>query len=270
MTEQVAFSGVKQTLVYTLYFRALDNRSQTPIVGDRWAAGVLRQIETAVRRSTMKARLGAAGRFTPLLRARRLDDWTRAFLTAHPDATVLHLACGLDSRTFRVGPPDGVRWYDLDYPDVIELRERLYPERGTGRYETIAASVTDPDWLERIPADGPVLVVAEGLLMYLTESELRRLLDRLTGHFRYGELAFDAISPAMSRSYKLFTWHLRDPRDIERWNPHLTLVEEVPVVSDFARIPFRSYRAAFRLMNMSSAGRNAMRLLRFRFDRRSG
>lgn len=100
-----------------------------PIVGDPWAADVLRQIKAAAFRSTVKARLGASGRFTPPLRARRLDDWTREFLTAHPGATVLHLACGLDSRAFRIDAPDGVHWYDLDHTDVIELRERVYPRR---------------------------------------------------------------------------------------------------------------------------------------------
>ena len=58
-------------------------------------------------------------------------------------------------------------------PDVIELRRRLYSDRDG--YQMIASSVTDPAWLECIPAHRP-LVVAEGLLMYLTEAEARQLL----------------------------------------------------------------------------------------------
>ena len=77
-------------------------------------------------------------------------------------STVLHLGCGLDSRVFRIDPPATVRWYDVDLPDVIDLRRRLYPERHD--YELIATSVTDLRWLDGIPADRPVLVVAEGLV----------------------------------------------------------------------------------------------------------
>src|SRR5690242_12400325 len=117
--------GVEKTLLYTLYFRALDQRSSAPIVGDTWAAGVLERIPSDQRGGLRTAKLGASGRFPPLLRARRLDDWTRDFLARHPDAAVLQLGCGLDSRAFRLDVPATARWYDLDFPAVIELRRRL-------------------------------------------------------------------------------------------------------------------------------------------------
>src|SRR5437588_1874194 len=101
-SENGQLSGVKETLLYTLYYRALDQRSKDPIVGDTWAAGVLDRIAADHRKGLLTAKLGASGRFTPLLRARRLDDWAREFLARHPDATVLHLGCGLDSRAFRL------------------------------------------------------------------------------------------------------------------------------------------------------------------------
>jgi hypothetical protein len=102
---------------------------------------------------------------------------------------------------------------------------------------------------------------------YLTEAELVGLLGRLTGRFPTGELAFDAISPLQARTSKLFRWTLGDPHELERWEPRLTLVELVPVTADFARIPFRAYRAAFRLMNRVAAMRDANRLLRYRIGR---
>jgi O-methyltransferase involved in polyketide biosynthesis len=82
---------------------------------------------------------------------------------------VLHLGCGLDSRVFRIDPPYTVRWYDIDMPDGIKLLRRLYPERHD--YTLVGSSVTDFHWLDEIPADRPVLVVAEGLVQYLSEKE---------------------------------------------------------------------------------------------------
>ena len=262
-SEKSQLSGVRETLLYTLYYRVLDQRSKAPIVGDTWAADVLDRIRADNRKGLWTAKLGASGRFPPLLRARRLDDWTREFLAHQPDATVLHLGCGLDSRAFRLDVPETVRWYDLDFPDVIELRRRLYPERAG--YRLLASSVTDPGWLDEIPVDRPSLTIAEGVLPYLTEADVRQLLVRLTERLPSGELIFDGVAGPTARMSKLFQWRLGDPREIEGWTPRLALVDVVPVVADFERIPYRGYRANFHLMNKIQAMRNAMRLLRYRF-----
>ncbi|GAA2848207.1 hypothetical protein GCM10020220_042160 [Nonomuraea rubra] len=65
---------------------------------------------------------------------------------------VLHLGCGLDARVYRIDPPATVDWYDLDYPTVIELRERFLPPRE--HYTLIASSVTDPAGWTASPASG--------------------------------------------------------------------------------------------------------------------
>ncbi|MBP1702265.1 MAG: uncharacterized protein H6Q38_1372 [Chloroflexi bacterium] len=81
---------------------------------------------------------------------------------------MLHLGCGQDSRFWRVDSGE-VDWYDLDLTPVIELRRRFYPE--PERYHLIASSVTDLDWMAMVTANGrPALVVAEGVLMYLSEA----------------------------------------------------------------------------------------------------
>ena len=74
---------------------------------------------------------------------------------------MLHVGCGLDARVYRLDPGAGVRWYDVDYPEVIGLRERVYP--AGANYRMLSASVTDPSWLAEIPADRPVLFLGEGL-----------------------------------------------------------------------------------------------------------
>lgn len=262
-TDQGRLSGVKETLLYTLVFRAMDQRAKVPIVGDPWAAGVLDRVAAGNRKGVRTAKLGASGRFTPLLRAKRLDDWTLDFLGRHPDAVVVHLGCGLDSRAFRLEVPDTVRWYDLDFPEVVELRRGLYPERPG--YRLLASSAADSGWLAEIPADRPTLVIAEGVLPYLTEPDVRLLLTRLTDRFPSGELIFDGVAGPTARMTKLFQWRLGDPHEPARWNPRLTLVDVVPVVADFERIPTRGYRTLFNLMNKSEYMRSAMRLLRYRF-----
>jgi O-methyltransferase involved in polyketide biosynthesis len=173
------------------------------------------------------------------MRALHFDRWTRVFLAANPESAVLHLGCGLDARVFRVDPGPGVRWFDVDLPDVIALRERLYPERAG--YRRIGTSVTDLAWLDAIAADAPVLVVAEGLVMYLPEKDGIGLFRRITERFPSGQIAFDGYSGTMLRLVSRFAtvrgarvelvWGVDDPRDLEKEIPRLRLVDEVPFLT---------------------------------------
>jgi O-methyltransferase involved in polyketide biosynthesis len=254
-------SRVEETMLFTLYGRALDARSASPVLGDRWADDVLRRLGPV----GAKVRLTAADRYLTVLRARRMDGWTRAFLARHPDATVLQLACGLDSRAFRVDVPAGVRWFDVDLPEVVAIRRGLYPARAG--YTTIAASVTGDGWLDQVPTDRPTLVVAEGLLMYLAEDDVDRLLERLSGRIPRGELVFDVLPPSIARLARIagYTlWGLADPHELERRHPRLTLVEDAPVVADHDLIPLPPYRVAYRLLNRVPVVRDTLRPLRYR------
>src|SRR5262249_20152956 len=162
-------------------------------------------------------------------------QWTQAFLSTYRDSIVLHIGCGLDTRVYRVDPGLRVRWFDVDLPEVIALRDQLYPDRPG--YRRIATSLTDPRWLDELPAPRPVRVVAEGVLMYLQEQEGTALLRRITDRFPSGQIAFDAYSAAMTRLVsRLATvrgakvelvWGLDDPRDLERQVPKVHLVEAV-------------------------------------------
>ncbi|MEW9531865.1 class I SAM-dependent methyltransferase [Microbispora sp. NPDC049125] len=254
--------GVTWTLLGTLYLRAWDNRLPHPILGDRYAAEAIERIDYDFAKLKRRVRPGGS-QFLVGLRARQLDDWGAAFLARHPDATVLQLGCGLDSRMMRLDPEGALRWFDLDMPQVIDLRRQIYPERG--RYRMIGASVTEDGWLEEIPADRPVLVVAEGLLPYLTAADVRRLLGRLTDRFPSGELIFDGLAPWVVRMNKLFQWSPRDGRDVERWNPRLTCAEQVPVTTHRRLIPVRRYRVLYRLLHAVPALRNISVDYRFTF-----
>src|SRR5262245_60583866 len=162
----VGWRSVEWTNLVTLYLRAYESRSPQPILGDHAAAEAVARIDYDFKR-IHRAAGPWANQYLVALRAKKLDDWSSAFLRRHPDAVVLHLGCGLDTRGVRIEPPSTVQWFDLDQPGVIDLRRRLYNE--TENYHMIGASVTDAGWLEGIPAGRPTLVAAEGLLMYISE-----------------------------------------------------------------------------------------------------
>ncbi|WP_343572159.1 class I SAM-dependent methyltransferase [Mycobacterium sp.] len=198
MNDKVAvdLSGPAQTMLTTLYCKALDADWDRPILGDEFAKGAVDRIDYDWRE------LKVSDRWTPLVTVRtaQYDIWAREFLAANPHATVVHLGCGLDSRVFRLDPGPDVEWYDVDYPAVIALRQKVFPSRP--RYHLIATAATDPSWLDRIPADRPVLFLAEGISMYLTESDGIALLQHVVDRFESGEVQIDFYNWLTIRSQK--------------------------------------------------------------------
>ena len=215
---KVDLSGAPQTMLATFYAKALDAGLPRPILGDQLA----REIAERIDYDWSKTSITAARSPAVTTRTAHFDRWTAQFLAVHPEAVVLHLGCGLDGRFFRLRPGPGVLWYDIDYPEVAQLRERLYPS--AERYQVLAASVTDPDWLHDIPAERPTLMLGEGLTMYLTERDGVALLRRVVGRFPSGELQFDAFNTAgiksqwtntvVRRSGARLSWAIDGPEDI--------------------------------------------------------
>lgn len=177
-----------------------------------------------------RLRATAGDRFPTALRAATIDRRLREAL--EPGVPVLHLGCGLDTRAWRIQGWN--RWIDVDTPQVVSLRHRLYPDTPPG-YELVAASVTDPQWLAEL-SDERVVVVAEGLLMYLSAEDVRALLHRLTSRFSQGRLVFDVAaawvvrtSRRMPSAYSEFgmCWAPRGPQDVLDLAPELRFVAAV-------------------------------------------
>jgi len=236
-------------MLATLYAKALDADCDEPILGDRFAKQILERIDYDWKKTTITARRAPS----VTTRTAHFDAWTKQFLAAHPQAVVLHVGCGLDSRFFRLQPGSGVQWYDVDYPEVAALRAQLYPV--ADNYHVVGGSVTDPGWLAEIPADRPALMIGEGLTMYLTEQDGIALLRRVVAHFGSGELQFDAfnrlgiksqwMNPVVRRSGSTLHWAINGPDDIVGAVPGVRLLAWV---STFDSDTFKRVPAAYRLM----------------------
>jgi O-methyltransferase involved in polyketide biosynthesis len=192
-------------------------------------------------------------------------------LADHPGGVVLHLGCGLDNRYWRVDNSQ-VEWYDLDMPPVVDLRKQFYAEAGE-RYHLLASSVTDLAWVDAVKAEGrPVLVVAEGLLMYLDEAEVKRLLLRLQEAFSGCRLAGDVFSRLTARSANRHEslkqtgaklgWGIDDAREVEAWAPGIRLLEEWYFTQDpDLKLLNQGYQFAYKLAGAFPAARLAQRIV---------
>ncbi|MET8998979.1 class I SAM-dependent methyltransferase [Amycolatopsis sp. NPDC004169] len=264
---------VRETLLLTLSARALDSRAPAPILGDAGAAAVADRIAEDTGYDFRKLKLKPSLVTSTALRARKLDDVVRRFAAAHPGAVVVDLGCGLDTRWSRCRPPAGVDWYDVDFPDVIELRRRYLPDRT----HLVAADVTEPGWLQVLPEDRPAVLVADGLLPFLPGDSFRTTVRRLTERLPSGELALNGYTrfaawamkyhPSVKALGIAAAQGFDDPREPERWDAGLTLAEEqlltrAPEVAAFPQ----PLRALTRLVALSTGlSRQGARILRYRF-----
>jgi O-methyltransferase involved in polyketide biosynthesis len=237
------FTPVQESLFLTQCGRAIDSRSPHPILADMMAGDIVAKLGY----DCSKFGLSASPVINIALRAKKLDEIALRFVTRHPGAVGLDLGAGLDTRVFRIAPPPTVDWYDIDFPDVIAARRHLIPERAHAHL--IGADLTGQDWLDAIPTGRPAVIVADGLLAFLTQDDMVSLLNRLISHFPSGEVAFNGYSRFAIWAAKHYhgtqsvadlikSPGFDDPREPERWDPRLKLVREIlltrePEVAEF-------------------------------------
>lgn len=158
---KISLKEEMETLLIPLYGRA--KMSKIGMFKDDDAEHAIAQIDY----DFSKLRIQKKTQIMLSIRGALIDDFTKEYLKEHPGSTVIYLGCGLDSRARRIDFPAKL-WYDLDFPQVINIKQQLYEE--TKSYKYLPSSATDWEWMDRVECNNsPVLIIAEGLFMYLSE-----------------------------------------------------------------------------------------------------
>ena len=237
MTETTSptLSGVAETLLLPLYIRAIESQRPDALLKDDKAVALVKQMNYDSSWMT-KMRVDEEDKVGLVLRNREFDRFVQDFLTRNPEAVVVHIGCGLDARFERVDN-GRVEWFDLDLPEVIELRRQFIGGEGT-RYHLLAHSAFDSAWLDTVSAHRPrpFLFLAEGVLMYFDEAQVKSLVLALRERFPGAELVLDAFSPFLIRMNNLrisrtkigarYHWGLKRGKDLEQWSDGITLLDE--------------------------------------------
>jgi len=234
-TTNLNLSGVAETLLITLYIRAMESQRPDALIKDEKAVALVTQMSYDFSRIE-QIKMDEGDKVALILRNREFDRYARDFLARHPEAVVVHIGCGLDSRFERVdnGMAD---WYDLDLPEVIDIRRKYIGGEG-GRYHLLDCSVFDSAWLKTVSVHRPrpFLFLAEGVFMYFKEAQVKSLVLTLMEHFSGAELVFDAYSPFLVRANNLrlsftkfgarYHWGLKRGNDLESWSPGICLLDQ--------------------------------------------
>ena len=228
MRQAIRLGTVPETLLVPLYARAVESRRKHPILEDPKALGMVESIDWDFQRFNQRLRVIGC-----TLRSAMFDEWVKEFLRGHPEGTVVEIGCGLNTRFERLDN-GRLRWFDLDLPEVVELRRRFFTD--TERRTTLAGSVLDADWMVTVrQSPGPYFFVAEAVFLYLKEQEVQAALAQIAENFPGVNIAFDTTSRsavnganrdhARRKLAARFAWACDDPREIESWNIGLRLVE---------------------------------------------
>jgi O-methyltransferase involved in polyketide biosynthesis len=229
----VEFTGVRITALITLYARWLDSKDRHSFLNDQWARAAMNHLDFDF---SQLAPLNYA-RFTIAARTHLLDIWVERYLSTHSRAVVLDLGCGFDSRVFRLDPSPTHQWFDVDFPDIAQMRSQLLPQRHN--QTNIGASLTESSWLNQIPNDRAAIVIADSVLMFMAEDDVLNLFSRLANHFPQGEFVFTSYSAMVKRretkrglppffvKYQIAPtqWTTTDSGETENLDPRFHLLE---------------------------------------------
>jgi len=226
MAETITLSGVPETMLQTVYARAKESRGRGAI-RDLKAEEIIGRLDYDFSLADKDAAMHSG----VIARTIVLDRLVGEYLAAHSGATVMNLACGLDTRCYRM--QGYAHWYNLDLPETIAVREALLPESGS--ISQLAMPAMD-DWGAAVEGpSGPALVIIEGLTMYLTQAAVQRIFAVIAGRFPAATVFTETMNPMVVKRFKeksiegskaKFTWGVKDGRALAALLPGFRLAGE--------------------------------------------
>ena len=264
---------VQETLVIPLYGRKVCSERYPDLYRDPEACALMDRIDYDFSALAEKSR-GVMYQFGFLEVAMRQTDlaWeVRDYLRTHPRAAVVNLGCGLDC-TGRQCDNGTCRIYNLDFPDVIALRDELLP--AGEREENIPCDLNDTAWFDRIDAGGGAVFFAAGVFYYFRTDRVRTLVTAMEKSFPGGRLVFDAANRRAVR-LMLKTWlktaEIRDvgayfavsdsEKELSAWSPTLG-VSSRGYMLGYHDLRTPSVSGFFRLLARMGDGVMKMRIVR--------
>lgn len=210
-------------------------KKENPKIKDEMAVSIVKQLDydfsQADQDKTMRSGV--------IARTIVLDKMVDEYLDKHKNTIVINIACGLDTRCYRM-KGKYIRWYNLDLPETINIRKQFLPE--TGPIYQIAKSAMDETYTNTIHNEGEdVLVIIEGLTMYLTEIDIKKIFSIIEHAFSNVTIMVEVMSPFMVKhikeksiegSHAKFTWGIKNGKKLEKLTPSFSFLKEVSLVEE--------------------------------------
>lgn len=221
---------VSETLLVTAYLRSLESIKTNGIIKDYKSVEIIKSLDYDFSQYYHPLNQALIA-----IRTEIFDQIVSNFITQYPETTVVNLGTGLCTRFFRLDN-GSIHWIGIDFPVVEPLWNNLLGK--TERHQYYPYSVLDLDWMTKVKSQKPdkVLFIAEGLLMFLSEIEVRYLLQNIRDNFPNSELIFDALGVFLAQNSKRsskvlgidvsYQWGIQNLSEIETWGKRIKLVNQ--------------------------------------------
>lgn len=181
-------NGAAETMLQSFYARAMYSKNPKHKFKDKKAEEIVEKLDYDFSRASKDAAMSGG----VVARTVVLDELVSDFIRKNPDCTVVNIACGLDTRFYRMDNGK-ITWYNLDLPETIAVRDSVYGE--TGRVSTIGCSCFDPAWPSQVTKRGKMLFIIEGLTMYLTREQVGQMLQIIRNNFDNAYVIMECLCP---------------------------------------------------------------------------
>ena len=239
MKEKVSVKGVPETMLQTLYARAKESEKENHHIYDEKAIEIVEQLDY----DFSNADKDKAMSYGVVSRTIVLDKMVGEFLDKNPGTIVVNIACGMDTRCYRM-QGKYLRWYNIDLPETIDIRKRFLEEKGP--IYQIEKSAMDESYTDEIEYNGePVLVIIEGLTMYLSERDVKQIFDIIDRTFKKVSVFVETMSPFMVNHIKeksiegsmaKFTWGVKNGIELNKVIPRFSSRKDVSLTEGMKEI----------------------------------
>ena len=233
MKEKVNVTGVPETMVQTLYARAKETKKHNAKIKDEIAVELVERLDYDFSRADKDS----AMTYGVIARTIVLDRMVRKYLEKHENTVVVNIACGLDTRCYRM-KGKYMRWYNVDLPETMKIRSQFLTE--TDPVYQIAKSAIDDSYIDDIDYHGKnILVIIEGLTMYLYEKDIRKMFSIIDKSFQKVTVMVETMSPFVVKHMKeksiegsnaKFTWGVKNGKELQGILPEFYVRQEVSLV----------------------------------------
>ena len=204
MTYLIEKNTVQETMIIPLYGRKMCSKLYPSLFRDETAIRLMKEIDydfsDLARKS--KSMMQRFGFLEVAMRQNDLAYEVRDYLKTHPKAAIVNLGCGLDDTGHRCD--NGTcKVYNLDFPDVIAVRNQMLPPRK--REENIPCNLNDTSWFDKIDDSDGAVFFAAGVFYYFLNDEVKTLVQAMAQAFPGGKLVFDAANKTAVK-LMLKTW----------------------------------------------------------------
>ncbi len=251
--DKISAEGIPEVMLQALRGRAKESLREGHFLYDGKAVQVVEALDYDFSELDRYAVMGRGA----IAKAVLLDGLVKDYIERNPDAAIVDVACGIDTRFYRVDNGQ-IRWYNMDLPETIEARQRLLGSHE--RVRDIQKSVLDESWAEEVETAGPVLFLVEGFSMYSNKQDVQKIFKIIRTNFRQADVLMEIMSPKVVRKAsdaagkKKYTWGVKNGRTLQSYTTGFLAGKDVSLFDQLKKMypGYKFYQIIPGFRNMSN------------------